>query len=180
MNRSNIKPSPSLQDQFDLQQKAKQPRSKSSYIASNSNYENSSLYSYRLNRINDSQSIRSSLNGSELTLSDSIETIIQKSNNFHILDRLNQKQQMKIKKQLELKQQEENEKKLKESQLKQLEQKRLEISDYNSKIQSHYSIIDKTNLIGNQIKYNQAQLLSNQQKMMPNFQLQFHHLQKIE
>ena len=97
-----------MQDQFDYRHAAtattenllRNPRSKSNYNAASlqkeynkqNSAENTSLYN-------------TSINGSSQTLNDSFDTLFQKSNNFLILDQLNQKQQLRTKHKLEIKQQ---------------------------------------------------------------------------
>ena len=141
------------------------------------------------------------------SLNDSLDSIIQKSNNFQILDQLNQKQ-LKLKKQLELKQQQQQQKcnnndnnKFKQQQQHEFgERNRSLSSDYNSKMQSHYTLLNKTTInlnkppppppparvlptpassviINNDLNKTKNSTNLNQ---MPKFQLQFHHLQKID
>lgn len=139
------------------------------------------------------------------SLNDSLDSMIQKSNNFQILDQLNQKQ-LKLKKQLELKQQQQkcnnndNNNKFKQQQQHEFgERNRSLSSDYNSKMQSHYTLLNKTTInlnkpppppparvlptpassviINNDLNKTKNSTNLNQ---MPKFQLQFHHLQKID
>lgn len=146
------------------------------------------MYSYGLK---DTHSIRSSFDGSILTLNDSTDALSHHtSNNFLILDRLNQKQQLKLKKQLELKQLKQEEEEAKKIKEKQQQQNNLE--DY--KIHSHYSltnlyklsnrlnpVINNSNHNNNKNKNDElSQIKSAVNLNNATFKLQFHHLQKIE
>ena len=184
-----LKQSPSLQDRSDYEHAAaatsnntlRHARSKSNYnttalqkeSSKQSSVENTSLYS-------------SSINGSSQTLNDSLDIIFQKSNNFLILDQLNQKQQLRTKQKLELKQQQQEaeDRKLHEKLLE--KEKRLQgLNEFNSKIQSHYLLnfnslnqIDKP-ILSDRSKYTHN--LNPTPTAVPTvFQLQYHQLQRFQ